>query len=173
MLARASGTNILFSELFTSLQIWGPVSGITYNITAGFESLLQVGLDACCRVIVNVLGHVPFIILIVLSANIYTSMERLQRRLTLKGRWHRLIISMQSISDECRHEHLGQVPLVPSARLEAEKRRKVFRTKRQSTGSNNQAKECNLAFVLMHHCHLIPASPSKVGKTSSSSSTLA
>lgn len=89
-----------------------------------------------CWFWVVVTGLVPFIILTVLSANIYTSMERLKRRLTLKG----------------RHDHPGQVPLVQdlqSPRLGAEERRKIFRTKRQSTGSNNQAKECNLAFILI------------------------
>ena len=41
-----------------------------------------------------------------------------------------------------------QTPLVGNMRT-AEDRRKVFRSKRQSTGSNNQAKECNLAFILI------------------------
>jgi len=85
-----------------------------------------------CWFWVIITGLVPFTILTVLSINIYTSMAKLKRRLTLKG----------------RSDPPCQTPLVGNMRT-AEDRRKVFRSKRQSTGSNNQAKECNLAFILI------------------------
>jgi len=90
-----------------------------------------------CWFWVIVTGLVPFLILAVLSINIYRSMERLKRRLTLKKKT--VDSGLLLLAQDNLKETQG-----------AEEKRFAFRHKRQSTGSTNQAnKDCNLSIILI------------------------